>query len=356
LKTKPSIVFVQTAFIGDLFLSLPTLDQLKKKYINHQIILICKNGLSEIFLKEKKVDFAFEVQKGSSASYNQVLNKLLEFQIDIVICPHQSFRSSFLTARIKSKTKIVFGSFWNRFFFKTTVVYQKTWPDVIRQLNILTPLIEDLKNEIQKNDWSYLNFKNTDQKFIKIPDVFSYKNTFNHIVNNTVSHDFGLIQSVAIFPGSVWKTKQWSASGFSEVVSYLLKKNKTVFLMGGPAEKNICDEIQSQNPKAINFAGKLSLYESFLKLKDCDLVISNDSAPAHMATSLGISVISIFGPTTVALGFRPWADNAVVIENLNIDCRPCGAHGHHQCPKGHHRCMVDLKPEMVTPFIVDDYK
>lgn len=337
---KSSIVFIQTAFIGDLFLSLPTLDRIRILFPNHQIILICKKGLSEIFLKENKIDFAFEIEKGKSESYRSVLHDLTNFQIDYLICPHQSLRSSLFAYRIKAKNKVGFDQLFNKLIFNHTVPYQKKWPDAIRQLNLLSALDANFKSEIQKQDWSYLNVKKTDEnRFVEIPNIFSYNNTFGHVIQKN-----GV---VAVFPGSVWKTKQWTVDGFSDVVSDLIKKNKAVFLMGGPVEKDICNQIQLKNPSAINFAGKLSLYESFMQLKKCELVICNDSAPQHMATSLGLRVISIFGPTTPGLGFRPWADDSVVLENLNINCRPCGAHGHQQCPLGHHKCMVDLKSELV---------
>lgn len=343
MQKKPSIVFIQTAFIGDLFLSLPTIDRLKLKYPGHQIILICKKGLSEIFIKENKVDLAYEVEKNKSKSYTDVLNALKNHQIDLVICPHLSFRSTLFAARIKSLKKIGFKNWCNFLFFSETVIYQKKWPDVIRQLNILSVLDSDLKNEISKSNWTYLNLKNKKNQFDHIPSIFAFQQPFKNRPLRS--------QIVAIFPGSVWKTKQWSTAGFSEVAADLILKNKIVILLGGPAEKNICDEIQSMNPKVINLAGQLSLYQSFLELKKCELVICNDSAPSHMAASLGIPVISIFGPTTLDLGFRPWADHVHVVENLNINCRPCGAHGHHRCPKIHHRCMVDIKSNAVTDLI-----
>ncbi len=333
----PAIVFIQTAFIGDLFLSLPVVLRLRIKFPDHKLILVCKKGLSEIFLKENYFDQAFEAEKGVSESYSKILSELKKIDIDYVFCPHRSFRSSLFAVQIKAKNKIGFKNAFNFLFFSRTVEYKKSWPDVIRQMMIVSTVDSDIKNKIQSSDWTYLNFTDRTEKFCEIPEIFSFKKQVDTTHKNTV----------AIFPGSVWQTKQWTISGFSEVTTELIKKNKTVLLMGGPSEKNICDEIAKNNPQAINCAGGLSLYESYLKLKTCDQVICNDSAPAHMAASLGIQVISIFGPTTLRLGFRPWQNESVVVENNNLTCRPCGAHGHHQCPEGHHRCMIDLKSESV---------
>lgn len=343
MNPQKSIVFIQTAFIGDLFLSLPTLQQIRNAYPEHQIILVCKKGLSEYFIKENKVDVAFEVEKGKSNSYSEAVLKINQHLVDVVLCPHRSFRSAWLAFQIKAPVKVGFSSWWGRLFFNKTVTYQKTWPDVIRQLNILSVLSPSVRAEIEKKDWSYLNFCDSNGAFPSIPSFFQFPQSQQTLRKNNVT---------AVFPGSVWKTKQWTVEGFTEVVTELLSQGHRVLLMGGPTEKEICDQIQKINPKSENWAGRLSLYESILKIKECQQVLCNDSAPAHMAASLGIPVVSIFGPTTVGLGFRPWNDQSFVVENLDIDCRPCGAHGHNQCPKGHHRCMKNLSSKNVFQKLI----
>jgi heptosyltransferase-2 len=343
LNTQKSIVFIQTAFIGDLFLSLPTLEKIRKTYPTHKIILVCKKGLSEYFIKENKVDLAFEVEKGKSNSYSEAVFKINQHDVDVVVCPHRSFRSALLAFQIKAAVKVGFRSWWGRLIFKRTVTYHKNWPDVIRQMNILSVLSQTVRIEIEKKDWSFLNFCDSTGAFPQIPLFFQFPNGLPQIQNNRI---------VAIFPGSVWKTKQWTIEGFTEVTTQLLIHGYRVYLMGGPTEKEICDQIREINPKAENWAGRLSLYESIVMLKECQQVLCNDSAPAHMAASLGIPAVSIFGPTTVGLGFSPWNDQSFVVENLLIDCRPCGAHGHHQCPQGHHRCMKDLKSKEVIQKLI----
>jgi heptosyltransferase-2 len=79
------------------------------------------------------------------------------------------------------------------------------------------------------------------------------------------------------------------------------------------------------------------------------LVVANDSAPLHIAIAMGATVVGIFGPTTKELGFFPKAPpgKSATAELAELNCRPCGLHGHNACPLGHFRCMLDLKPEAV---------
>jgi heptosyltransferase-2 len=66
----------------------------------------------------------------------------------------------------------------------------------------------------------------------------------------------------------------------------------------------------------------------------------------HMATGVGTPVVALFGPTVEPFGFFPYTNHASVLE-LALSCRPCSSKGGPRCPLGHHRCMVDIVPEMV---------
>lgn len=335
--TKVHVV-VQTAFIGDLFLSIPTLQRLRTSNPQHQLILVCKKGLGQFFLKNKIVDHVFEVTKGDSQSYKSILSELKKFDIDHVYCIHRSLRSALFTMQIKAHKKIGFGSFLHLLFFSEVITYPQPWPDAIRQMSILTTVDAGVQEQIQKSDWTFLNEKKADGSFEPIPDFFKIQTSDRKKI---------ISKKIALFPGSVWATKRWTIEGYTKVARELALQGFTVYLMGGPDERDVCQAIAAQVPEAIVLAGKKNLDESIAQIKDCDLIVANDSAPSHMAASVGTPVVCIFGPTTLDLGFRPWVDQSVVVENLNLDCRPCGKHGHQQCPLGHHKCMKDITPEQV---------
>lgn len=335
--TKVHVV-VQTAFIGDLFLAIPLLQRLRSTNPGHQLVLVCKKGLGHFFLKNKIVDHVYEVTKGDSRSYKSILKDLKKFEIDHVYCVHRSLRSALFTMQMKANKKIGFGSFLQLLFFSEVVNYPQPWPDAIRQMSILMTVDSDVHEEIQKSDWTYLNEKKVDGTFETIPEFFKIK---------TVELESANSKKIALFPGSVWATKRWTVEGYTAVAQSLIQQGYQVLLMGGPDELTICETIADQVPQAQILAGKMNLDESINQIKDCKLIICNDSAPSHMAASVGIPVVCIFGPTTLDLGFRPWIDRSMVVENSNLNCRPCGKHGHQQCPLGHHKCMKDILPDQV---------
>ncbi|HKI81718.1 MAG TPA: glycosyltransferase family 9 protein, partial [Pseudodesulfovibrio sp.] len=90
-----------------------------------------------------------------------------------------------------------------------------------------------------------------------------------------------------------------------------------------------------------------SLPELAAYLGRLDAYLTNDSGPMHLAWTQEVPLVALFGPTVKALGFFPRGDNATVLENDGLDCRPCGLHGPKKCPEGHFKCMRDLTPDRV---------
>ncbi len=159
-------------------------------------------------------------------------------------------------------------------------------------------------------------------------------------------------KKIAIAPASVWATKKWPHSYFIE----LLKKGESFsfYLIGGKEDKTLCDSIikQSGHQNITNCAGELSILESCALIKEMDLLVCNDSAPLHMANAVNTPVFALFGPTVKDFGCYPYREADKILE-IELDCRPCSKHGSNKCPKGHHKCMIDLRPESVIKQIED---
>jgi heptosyltransferase-2 len=80
--------------------------------------------------------------------------------------------------------------------------------------------------------------------------------------------------------------------------------------------------------------------QTFMALIDhARVVISNDSAPMHLAVARGVPVVAIFCATTPSLGYGPYTEHAVVVEKKDLFCRPCSRHGGLLCPRGTDECM-----------------
>lgn len=143
---------------------------------------------------------------------------------------------------------------------------------------------------------------------------------------------------VALAPGSIWATKRWDK--FPALASAL---DTFVVTVGGPEDRGLGElVVAGARAGGVNAAGALPLRVSAALLGRAAALVSNDSAPIHMAQAVGTPTVAVFGPTVPAFGFAPRGAHDVVLEVVGLDCRPCSAHGPRTCPLGHHHCMTQL--------------
>jgi heptosyltransferase-2 len=159
---------------------------------------------------------------------------------------------------------------------------------------------------------------------------------------------------VAVVPGAGRRTKQWPVDYFALLIRKLQKSFKVKFLLlGSKDELESCAEIEKQiKSNIINWCGKTSLLETAALLRNCNLLICNDSGLMHMATTFDLDIVAIFGPTVREFGFFPFSEKFQVIEHSNLNCRPCSYHGTNSCPKGHFRCMKEILPDQVFQSVI----
>src|SRR5216117_1256548 len=150
---------------------------------------------------------------------------------------------------------------------------------------------------------------------------------------------------VALAPGSIWGSKRWPY--YPELAHWLAAKGTPVVVVGGPADADEGSQIvaavaASQRVAATNACGQLTRRQSAALIARAALLVTNDSAPLHLATAMGTPVVALFGPTATEFGFGPLRPGDVALGIDSLQCRPCSSHGPPRCPLGHHRCMREL--------------
>lgn len=148
--------------------------------------------------------------------------------------------------------------------------------------------------------------------------------------------------------GRIWADEYWIELGNMLQEKY----GATVFVCGSKAEQE-----NHQQYKAIKNAqitsGKLSLAESAGLYSICDLFISGDSGPLHIASALDINTIGIMG-STAPKNCGPYGNKGYVVEP-NIDCKYCGKKSCKELEEGEKitPCMKSISPNDVIKLIED---
>jgi len=99
-------------------------------------------------------------------------------------------------------------------------------------------------------------------------------------------------KNVGMVVGAKRPQNRWPIEYFKEVAEYLLDKKYNILLFGGPEDYELAEQIKGE--RVFNFCGKLSPLETAEMMKYCNLVISNDTGPMHLAYAVGTPLIAIF--------------------------------------------------------------
>lgn len=141
--------------------------------------------------------------------------------------------------------------------------------------------------------------------------------------------------------------KRWYPKRFAQVIA-AFASNYQITLFGGPNEIEITQEIEQHLltlgiKNFTNLAGKTNIKELCSLIGSCDLFLTNDSGPMHIAAAYQVPTVAIFGPTNHTETCQ-WMNEKSVIVRHEMECAPCMKR---ECPLGHHECMVSITAQEV---------
>ena len=148
---------------------------------------------------------------------------------------------------------------------------------------------------------------------------------------------------VALCPGSInSRAKRWPAEAYAALADRLIDTQRQVLLIGSKDEADVSTEVTSRmRNRPIVLTGKTTLDQITAVLAGVDLIVTNDTGPAHIGAALGRPTIVIFGPTN-PLTTRPFSPAAEILRHPP-DCAPCMLR---DCPIDH-RCMTAITVDEV---------
>jgi heptosyltransferase-2 len=151
-------------------------------------------------------------------------------------------------------------------------------------------------------------------------------------------------------PGAEYgPAKRWPAERFVAAARIVQAKTQCRWMvLGGAGDRALAESITSDIARAtgeppLNLAGRTSLRELAAVLKICDLVLTNDSGPMHLAAAVSTPVVAIFGSTAPELTGPEFSARAQVVRRP-VPCSPCFRR---ECPIDL-RCLRNIETEQVV--------
>jgi heptosyltransferase II len=330
------VLILQTAFLGDVVLTLPLIARLRQHFPQIQIDVITVPAHAAVLQQQPGIDTVMTYDKHGQQrgirGFCSMVWQIRARRYALVVTPHRSLRTALLVAWSGAPRRIGFAGWATRWAYTATVPRPVQGHEVERNLQLLTALgLQAAASTV------HLTLCVAPAARQRAAEYFARGGMGPEDV------------VVGLIPGSQWGTKRWPAERFAALIDHLASMPALrCALFGGPQDRPLAEAILTKcTAPVLDLIGQTTLPELPAYLERCAVVVSNDTGPMHIAAAVGRPIVALFGPTTSAMGFAPYG---VPWEEVSVSlaCRPCHAHGPQRCPLSHWRCMRELSVARVA--------
>lgn len=340
LSFSPQHIIVRMPnWLGDLVMATPILTDLRNHWPEAKIIAMCQGILGTVIQEDPHINgiLNFKRPKGwwNSQSNQEIVNPLKKGNFDLGLLMTNSLSSAY----------------W---FWRGHVGHRLGYATHARSLLLDHPIPFP---EVRKSQHLVITYKMlleplgipVSQTPPRLYVTFQEQQTAQNRLAGYGIQPSDII--VGINPGAAYgSAKCWLPERFKKLSQSLLDQQKIkIVFFGDKAGASLVDEICTALPpeRVINLAGKTTLRELLAFIQSCNLFLTNDSGPMHVASALGIPLIALFGSTSdVATG--PYQGGRVI--HKHVPCSPCYRR---ECPIDF-RCMKQIEVQEVYQVICEE--
>lgn len=327
-----NIIVRMPNWLGDLVMATPVLADLRHHWPKAKITAMCQGAVGDILQEDPHLDEVLKFKRPSGwlhrAVHHDIIHPLRQGRYDLGILLTNSFSSAWWFWRGHIQNRIGYATHWRSCLLDYAIPFppQKNSQHlVITYKMLLQPLGIPLSDTGPK---LYI----ADQEKQKI----------NEWLDKLEVASENII--VGINPGAAYgSAKCWLPDRFKQVTERLLENPQIkILFFGDKSGASLVDEICTGLPveRVINLAGKTTLRELAAYIQACDIFLTNDSGPMHIASALGVPLVALFGSTSdIATG--PYKGGKVI--HKHVPCSPCYRR---ICPIDF-RCMKKIEVEEV---------
>lgn len=304
-STLNNILIVRTDRIGDVILTTPAIRAIKEAYPKTKITLLVSPLTQDLisknpFVDEILLDDRKNINKGI-LGFVKLISSIRRRKFDLAIVYHTKKRTNLACFLAGIEYRIGYKN--NKFgFLLNHPVSDKRHLGEKHETEYCLELLSHLG--IKSNNLSLdISVNNDNEKWAE------------EFIEKNIAKDKKII---AIHAGASGPEKCWPSENFVELINEIGKRFQGVFILIGASHiKEISNKIKEKaSAEIIDMAGKTTISQLVSLLKRCDLLISNDSGPVHMASALNTPVISIFTRNSPGINperWKPLGENSIFI-------------------------------------------
>jgi lipopolysaccharide heptosyltransferase II len=304
-----NIIVVRTDRIGDVILTLPTVEALKSSFPAARVTMLVRSYTSG--LAEGISDILLYDREGKTRHFFDMLSELRHAQFDIAVVAYPRFRIALLLWWAGIPVRVGSGYRWYSFFFNRRVYeHRKT--------------IEKHESEYNLSFAKAIGCKIPDKPLARLVITEREKQTAQ-----TIRLKLGLKDSdklILIHPGSGGSARDWKPEHFAQLAIELSKRRFCVVITGGETEAELVKRVvQDAGGGVKSFISTLSLKEFAALIQTAKLFVANSTGPLHIAAAVGVPVIGFYPPVRVMSPKRwgPLSDKKYIFVPDPAQCLRC---------------------------------
>ncbi len=322
-------------WIGDAVMAAPVAEELKRHFPNAEITAMCAAPVFELFKRDPFIDAIFCFSKPENAFLRRdktrdIIEALRDGKYDLGVLLANSFSSAWWFWQGRVARRIGYRGQMRAWLLTDPI---KPLEEPIHQVDRYKRLLKPLGIAVGKSG---------PRLYLSEEEIEAARAL---LAQRGCSSKEPLI---GINPGAAFgSAKCWPPERFRSLALELLKdpRMRVVFFGDAKTESLVKEICRGLPPRAISLAGETSLRELMSLIQECDLLVTNDSGPMHIAAALGVPVVALFGSTDDhATG--PYGQKDGVIHK-RASCSPCFRR---VCPIDF-RCMKAISVEEVIEKI-----
>lgn len=350
MEKNLKILIVRLSAIGDVVHSLPILHALKSRFPHCTIGWVVEDKAADLIIDNPLIDNVYVIPKQkwkknksylkNTLEFFQIIKKIQNEKYDIAIDLQELLKSAVITYLSKAPRRIAHK--------KTREFAEFFVNEKLPAHNIFDP--DKMIIERYLEAASYLGADTKDIKF-SLPVI---NDTIKENVTNLLKNIDSTKKTIAFIPGTIWQTKHWIEPYWQQLFLNTYKEYNVIFI-GSNKESELIYKITTgiANDKYTSLAGRTSLLELIEVFKRCNMVISTDTGPMHIANATQIpDIISIFGATSYKRSC-PYGKNNIAL-SANIKCQPCFKRKCYN-KKQDMECMKLITPELILKKINEKF-
>ena len=322
-------------WVGDAAMCVPALRALRQLLPEARIALVSRPGTSDIFLDAACADEVLGYQRHGMFSTWKQVGEWKQHRFDLAVLFQNAFEAAAIAFMARVPVRVGYDT-ERRGLLMTHPIASPVWKDERHEVFYYLNIVAELERALTGT---------SSVEAIEPDFALSVAETRKQEARELLRRH-GIDKGaplVLLCPGSVnSRAKRWPSERYAALSDQFIQSGAAVALIGSPAEKDVSESVSAQaRHRPVMLTGETSVAEVTALISVADLLVTNDTGPAHLGPAVGTPTVVIFGPTN-PVTTRPFGPLGLVIR-YPPDCAPCMLR---DCPIDH-RCMTAITPAEV---------